>query len=233
MFKSTVCQDHRDIYVYTPPNYDPGVKSAYPVLYLLHSFTADASTWTAAGQAHVIMDNLIAQGKIKPMLVVMPLGYGTLSLLDHNDDPAVRTRSFDLFRDSLFQEVIPLVEKTYHVSKDRTQRAIAGNSLGGSQTLRVGLNALDKFAWIGAFSAGPVSGRFAETWPTLDSKVNNKLKLLWIACGKEDGLFESSSKLDAALTERSIHHRWVVTAGAHTWPVWRRGLAEFAQLLFH
>ena len=231
-FKSAVANDNRDMYVYTPANYNPKAKAAYPVLYLLHGFSDDASGWTAVGQAHVIFDNLIAQGKMKPMVVVMPLGYGTMEALKSQRDASVRARSFDGFRDSLLQEVIPQVEKTYHVSKDRTQRAIAGLSMGGAESLRVGLNYLDKFAWIGAFSSGGVPASFTETFPNLDSKANDKLKLLWIACGKDDGLFEANSKLDAALTERNIKHQWIVTPGAHTWPVWRRNLAEFAPLLF-
>ena len=232
LFKSAVCQDNRDFYVYTPPNYDDNAKSAYPVLYLLHNFTADASGWIAAGPIHVIMDNLIAQGKVKPMVVVMPLGYGTLAVLKNDNDPAVQTRSFEGFRDSLLQEVMPRVEKTYRVSTDRTRRAIAGQSMGGSQSFRLGLNALDKFAWVGAFSASPGAARFAETWSSPDNKVNDKLKLLWMACGREDDLFDTNSKLDAALTERNIRHQWIVTRGAHTWLVWRRSLAEFAHLLF-
>jgi len=231
-FKSVVANDNRDMYVYTPANYDPKSKTAYPVLYLLHGFSDDASGWTAVGQAHVIFDNLIAQGKVKPMLVVMPLRYGTMEALKAQQDPAVRTRSFDGFRDSLLQEVIPQVEKMYHVSKDRTQRAIAGLSMGGAESLRVGLNHLDKFAYIGAFSSGGVPASFADTFPNLDSKANDKLKLLWVACGKDDRLFEANTKLDAALTERNIKHQWTVTPGAHTWPVWRRNLVEFTQLLF-
>ncbi|MEO8129825.1 MAG: alpha/beta hydrolase-fold protein [Bryobacteraceae bacterium] len=231
-FKSTVANDNRDMYVYTPANYDPKAKATYPVLYLLHGFSDDASGWTAVGQANVIFDNLIAQGKVKPMLVVMPLGYGTMEALKAQRDPAVRTRSFDGFRDSLLTEVIPQVEKMYHVSKDRTQRAIAGLSMGGAESLRVGLNQLDKFAYIGAFSSGGVPASFTETFPNLDSKANDKLKLLWIACGKDDGLFEANTRLDAALTERNIKHQWTVTPGAHAWPVWRRNLVEFTQLLF-
>ncbi len=231
-FKSTVANDNRDMYVYTPPNYDPKAKAAYPVLYLLHGFSDDASGWTAVGQANVILDNLIAQGKVKPMVVVMPLGYGTMEALKSQRDASVRTKSFDGFRDSLLQEVIPQVEKSYHVSKDRSQRAIAGLSMGGAESLRVGLNYLDKFAYVGAFSSGGIPASFDETWPKLDSKANDKLKLLWIACGKDDGLFEANSKLDAALTEKNIKHQWIVTPGAHTWPVWRRNLAEFTPQLF-
>jgi enterochelin esterase family protein len=231
-FKSTVANDNRDMYVYTPPNYDPK-KAAYPVLYLLHGFSDDASGWTSVGQAHVIFDNLIAQGKVKPMVVVMPLGYGTMEALKSQRDASVRTKSFDGFRDSLLQEVIPQVEKTYHVSKDRKDRAIAGLSMGGAESLRVGLNYLDKFAWIGAFSSGGVPASFSDTFPSLDSKANDKLKLLWIACGKEDGLFEANSKLDAELTQRNVKHQWIVTPGAHTWLVWRRNLAEFTPLLFN
>jgi enterochelin esterase-like enzyme len=231
-FKSTICQDNRDFYVYTPPNYDDKSKTGYPVLYLLHNLTADASGWTSIGRVHVIMDNLIAQRKVKPMVVVMPLGYGTLAVLKSNRDPAVQTQSWEGFRDSLLREVIPRVERTYHVATDRTQRAIGGQSMGGSQSFRLGLSSMDQFAWIGLFSASPGAARFADTWSNPDNKANEKLKLLWMSCGKEDDLFETNDKLHSALTKRNIRHQWMVTPGAHTWLVWRKSLVEFVALLF-
>jgi len=149
-YKSVVADDERDYYVYTPADYDAAAKRTYPVLYLLHGFSDDASGWTAVGHANVILDNLIEQGKAKPMIVVMPLGYGTMEMIhlgwgawSHTD---VRDRNFAKFREALLTEVMPQVESEYRVAKDRNLRAIAGLSMGGSESLLTGLNNLDKFA---------------------------------------------------------------------------------------
>ena len=235
-YRSRIVGDDRDYYVYTPPNYDATVKKQYPVLYLLHGFSDDASGWTAVGRAHVIFDNLIAQGKAKPMLVVMPLGYGAPEIVSRIGgsmrDPGLRQRSFDRFSDALLTEMIPQVEKNYRVSKDRSSRAIAGLSMGGAESLFIGLNALDRFAWIGAFSSGGMGSDFDKTFETLDSKANSKLRLLWIACGTEDRLIDGSRKLSEWLKSKDIRHTMLETPGAHTWRVWRRYLADFAPLLF-
>ncbi len=235
-YNSAVVGDDRDYYVYTPPGYDPGARKLYPVLYLLHGFSDDASGWSAVGRAHVILDNLIAQGKAKPMLIVMTLGYGAPEIVTRLApplrDPALRQRNVDKFRDALFTEVIPQVEKAYRVSSDRAARAIAGLSMGGAESLQVGLNALDRFAWIGAFSSGGLNEDFNAAFPNLDAKANAKLRLLWIACGTEDRLIEVNRKFRDWLTSRDIRYTPIETAGAHTWMVWRRNLAEFASLLF-
>ncbi len=235
-YKSAVVGDHRDFYVYTPPGYDPTGKKLYPVLYLLHGFSDDASAWTAVGRAHVILDNLIAQGKAKPMLLVMPLGYGAPEIVSRGAgsfrDPALRQRNFDRFRDALFTEVMPEVEKTYRVAKDRNSRAIAGLSMGGAESLYTGLNALSRFAWIGAFSSGGMGEDFAAAYPGLDAKANAQLRLLWIACGTEDRLIEANRKFVDWLQSKQIHLTRTETPGAHTWMVWRRNLTAFASLLF-
>lgn len=235
-YRSAAVGDHRDFYVYTPPGYQPDKGPRYPVFYLQHGFSDDASGWTSVGQAHVIMDNLLAQGKAKPMLVVMTLGYGAPEILQPRSggfrDPSLVKRNFDGFRDALIKEVIPTVETQYRVSKKREDRALAGLSMGGAEALVVGLNNLDHFAWIGAFSAGGAQGKFEDWWPALDKKANDRLKLLWIACGKDDFLFKSNNAFDEELKKREIRHDYVVTEGAHTWMVWRRYLAEFAPKLF-
>jgi enterochelin esterase-like enzyme len=236
-YRSAVASDDRDYYVYTPPNYDPKAKKAYPVLYLLHGFSDDASGWTAVGHANVIFDNLIAQGKIKPMIVVMPLGYGTMELIrlgwgGIGNHPDVSEESFQKFRDGLLTEVIPKVESEYRVKKDRDSRAIAGLSMGGSESLRIGLNHLDKFAWIGAFSAGGLPETYEKDFPGLDAKANRQLRLLWIACGTEDRLITPNRNLREWLKTKGVQHTDIETPGMHTWMVWRRNLAEFAPLLF-
>jgi enterochelin esterase family protein len=236
-YKSGVVGDERDFYVYTPPGYDPRGKQTYPVLYLLHGYSDDASGWTAVGRANVILDNLIAQGKAKPMIMVMPLGYGAPEVLLPNSgvwrDRPITERNFDKFREALLAEVLPRVEAEYPVIKDRNSRAIAGLSMGGSESLLTGLNTLDKFGWIGAFSFGGLTEEFEKEFPRVDSKATEKLHLLWIACGTDDRLIEINRKFRAWLAAKNIKHVDIETAGYHTWMVWRRNLTEFSSLLFH
>ena len=236
-YKSAVAQDDRDYFVYTPPGYDAMLRTTYPVLYLLHGYSDDASGWTAVGRANIILDNLIAIGKAKPMIVVMPLGYGTmevvrLGLQGIPNRPEVRELSFSKFRDALLTEIMPKVESEYRVEKDRNSRAIAGLSMGGSESLRTGLNALDKFAWIGAFSAGGLPEPYEKDFPELDANANRQLKLLWIACGTEDRLIATNRNLREWLKTKGVQHTDIETPGMHTWMVWRRNLTEFAGLLF-
>jgi enterochelin esterase family protein len=235
-YKSGVGGDERDYFVYTPPAYNPGAKTKYPVLYLLHGFSDDASGWSAVGRANVILDNLIAQGTAKPMLVVMPLGYGAPEILWKGfagfSDTTLRDRNFDKFREALLTEVIPQVEKEYQVSTNRDSRAIAGLSMGGSESLLTGLNNLDKFAWIGAFSSGGLPGDFVADFPSLNADANTKLHLLWIACGTDDGLIGPNRNFRDWLKSKDINHVDIETSGAHTWMVWRRNLSNFAPLLF-
>lgn len=235
-YKSAAADDQRDFYVYTPPGYDPTAKTTYPVLYLLHGYSDDASGWSAVGRANVILDNLIAQGKAKSMIVVMPLGYGTMEIITlgwgawgHTD---VRDKNFSNFRQALLTEVMPQVESEYRVTKDRNARAIAGLSMGGSESLLTGLNNLDKFAWVGAFSAGGMPDDFEKDFPSLDAKANQQLHLLWVACGTEDRLITVNRNFRAWLKTKGITHTDIETPGMHTWMVWRRNLTEFSQLLF-
>ena len=236
-YKSSVAEDERDYYVYTPSGYAGSGQRTYPVLYLLHGYSDDASGWTAVGRAHVILDNLIAQGKAKPMIVVMPLGYGTMDFLrlawDAWNHTELRDANFKKFSDALLTEVMPRVEGEYRVTKDRNARAIAGLSMGGSESLLTGLNHLDKFSWIGAFSSGGIPEDFEKDFPSLDAKANQQLHVLWIACGTEDHLITVNRNLRGWLKTKSVNHADIETPGMHTWMVWRRNLAEFAQLIFH
>lgn len=235
-YKSGVVGDERDFYVYTPPGYDARAKQTYPVLYLLHGFSDDTSGWISVGRANVILDNLIEQGKAKPMIVVMPLGYGAPEMVAQGfgafRHAELRDRNFDRFRQALLTEVIPQVEAAYLLKKDRNSRAIAGLSMGGSESLLTGLNTLNQFAWIGAFSSGGLPEEFNTDFPALDAKANQQLRLLWIACGTEDSLIGINRKLRAWLVSKGIQHVDIETPGAHTWMVWRRNLAEFTSLLF-
>jgi len=235
-YKSAVAGDDRDYYVYTPPNYDPAASTTYPVLYLLHGYSDDASAWSTVGHANVILDNLIAQGKAKPMIVAMPLGYGTMDFVLHVSDAwshtELRDKNFKLFTEELLAEVMPRVENEYRVAKDRNARAITGLSMGGSESLMTGLNNLGKFSWIGAFSSGGLPDDFEKDFPSLDAKANQQIHLLWIACGTEDRLITLNRNLRAWLTTKRLKHADIETPGMHSWMVWRRNLAEFSQLIF-
>ncbi|MDX2268905.1 MAG: alpha/beta hydrolase-fold protein, partial [Bryobacter sp.] len=189
-YKSAIVGDHRDFYVYTPPGYNG--KRKLPVLYLLHGFSDAANGWTAVGRAHVIFDNLLAAKQMEPMIVVMPLGYGAPEILN----PSLNRREIGLFErnrnrfaESLLNEVLPQVEREYAVDARRDKRAIAGLSMGGAQSLYIGLNHLDRFSYIGAFSSGGNSSDFRATFPQLNEASNKQIRRLWIACGKDDFLF--------------------------------------------
>jgi enterochelin esterase family protein len=242
IYKSEIIGDQRDFYVYTPPNYDPSNNETYPVLYLLHGIGDDARAWTQAGYANIILDNLIAAGKAKPMIMVNTLGYGDANNL-------VAAGAFEKFTDALLHEVIPEVEKKYRASKDRSQRAIAGLSMGGAQAIYGGLNHADAFSWVAGLSSAFVmygigagssanngkpgfDGVYEKNFPSLDAKINDQLKLLWISCGSSDFLLHSNKDFMQWLTEKNIKFKSVETPGAHTWNVWRRNLTELAPLLF-
>ncbi len=223
-----------DYYVYTPPSYDAKAKKPYPVLYLLHGWSDDASGWTSVGQAHLILDNLLAQGKIKPMVVVMPLGYGDMAFVhDHGvwNQPETVEHNVSLFEKALLTEVLPQVEATYKVSRKREDRAIAGLSMGGLESLRIGLSHTDQFAWVGGFSSAVHSLDSLEAIKGLDPKAAN-LKTLWIACGVDDALITPNRSFIDFLKSKNMPVTQIETPGRHTWSVWRDNLIHFTPLLF-
>jgi enterochelin esterase family protein len=236
LYRSAIVGDDRPFVVYTPPGYDPAAKQAYPVLYLLHGYSDAEDAWVSVGRANVILDNLIAQGAAKPMLVVMPLGYGNKEVIANGwaglQNKEVWQDSIAKFRDVLLTEIIPQVEKLYRVKTDRDSRAIAGLSMGGTQSLFIGLNALDRFAWIGAFSSGGLDEDFDRAYPAVRTSTGSKLRLLWIACGQQDGLIGVNRKLVEWLQSKSVKLTWLETPGGHSFLVWRRYLADLAPLLF-
>ncbi|MCS6953659.1 MAG: alpha/beta hydrolase-fold protein [Bryobacterales bacterium] len=255
VFRSSVAGDERDFYVYTPPNYDPKRKQPYPVVYLLHGLWDDARAWIEVGAANVTLDTLIHQGKAAPMVMVNPLGYGTAN------GPADVDREDMLpnFVRILLEEVMPQVEKRYHVSTRRTERAIAGLSMGGAQAILAGLNHLDKFAWVGSFSGafnlwpwtrppqakpvpmGPpnpdrlrlVASELPKTFPKLDARANAQIRLLWLSCGTADILLRVNREFKAYLDSIGVHAKYTeVPDVGHVWPLWRRNFADFAAALF-
>lgn len=223
-----------EYFVYTPPGYDARGATRYPVLYLLHGWSDTAGGWTTIGHANDVLDNLIAQGKAKPMVVVMPLGYGDMSFVRQgfgiwNDADAVNHNT-RLFAEALLSEVVPQVEKIYSVSTRREDRAIAGLSMGGLESLGIGLKHADLFAYVGGFSSA-----VHQYGPTAFADVNPKeakLKLVWIACGTEDDLITPNRKLVGVLKGEGFNVTAVETPGMHTWLVWRDNLRNFAPLLF-
>lgn len=235
-YHSKIADLESDFYVYTPPDYKNS-KKKYPVLYLLHGFSDAANGWTAVGRANVIFDNLIAEGKVKPMIVVMPLGYGDYDVIRRGwgswSDKDLAHRNLSRFTDVLLNEVMPQAEAMYRIKKDRKSRAIAGLSMGGAESLLTGLNHLDQFAWVGAFSSGGIDlADFATEFPGVDASANQKLKLLWIACGTDDGLIKVNRALKSWLKDKGVNFTDIETPGMHTWMVWRRNLAAFTPLLF-
>ncbi len=230
-FKSKVVGDQRDFYVYTPAGYNPNDKKKYPVLYLLHGFSDGANGWPEVGKANVILDNLIAAGKAKPMIVVMPLGYGNLDVLfDRPRSQELRAKNRGEFSETLLTEVMPQVEKEYRVSEKQSDRAIAGLSMGGAQSLKIGLNHPEKFAYVGAFSSGGLE--LATEFPNLDAKINGQVKVLYISCGTQDDLLKFDHELQAFLKQKDVKFTSVEPEGMHSWLVWRQNLNTFAPLLF-
>jgi enterochelin esterase-like enzyme len=236
-YKSVVIGDQRDYFVYTPPGYGGDAGTRYPVLYLLHGYSDSANGWTEVGKANVIMDNLIAQKKINPMIVVMPLGYGIPDFASHSrpsfKDHNRTKRNYDNFEKALIKELLPQIEQDYKVEPGREHRALAGLSMGGAETLYIGLNNLDQFAYLGAFSAGGLSDDFIMEWPHMYGPVvNSELKQLFITCGTADHLIEFHRKLLPWLKGQGIHVTGAETPGMHEWPVWRRNLITFTQMIF-
>ena len=234
LYKSAIGSDERNFTVYTPPGYDPTSHKRYPVLYLLHGYTDDDTAWAQTGRANIILDNLIARGQAKPMIVVMPLGYGdteVLKLTSKVDQNPLWQKNLDVFNDALLNEVMPQVENEYHVATGPKNTAIAGLSMGGTESLITGLNHLDRFGWIGALSTGGLND-YPARFPALNFDDNKKIHLLWIACGHEDGLYKSSRQLCSYLDSKNIQYTWVQMRGIHSYRVWRPFLAQFASLLF-
>jgi len=223
-----------DYYVYTPPGYDAKAKTPYPVLYLLHGFNEGPYSWTAVGRANYILDNLLAQGKVKPMVVVMPLGYGDLNYVttvESRRDPAKAADHYKRFQQALMTEVIPQVEGNYHVAKDREHRAIAGLSMGGQESLTIGLTNPDKFAYVIGLSSAAQGIPTNPALANINPKTAN-LRLLWVSCGTEDSLSEPNHKLADWLKSKDMPVTYVQTSGVHSWIVWQDNLIRFAPLLF-
>lgn len=229
-YESKSLQSIRRLTVYTPPGYDRSGNTRYPVLYLFHGANADETAWTRLGHVNLILDNLLAAGKAKPFIVAMPFGYGVPPGVAAA--PGQNTAQFG--RD-LLEDVIPYMDSHYRVYGDREHRAIAGLSMGGGESLEIGLSHLELFSYVGGFSAALRPAEFQKTYGGLTADpeaANRKLRLLWIGCGKDDSLFSAATDFSKFLDAGKIKHVFKESEGAHTWINWRHYLNEFAPLLF-
>jgi enterochelin esterase family protein len=234
-YPSSTLGTERRLHVYMPPGYDNG-KDRYPVFYLLHGGGDEDSGWSTIGRAGFILDNLLAENKAKPMMVVMP--NGSMPRTASPATPAATASSAqDRFTNELLKDVVPFVEKNYRVLANRENRALAGLSMGGGQTLRVLTTHPDQFAYVGIWSAG--GGQNAADFEKrnaafLDNadNVNRMVRLLSISVGDKDFTFAGSKGLSELLTKRGIKNELHVSGGGHTWINWRHYLNEFAPLLF-
>jgi enterochelin esterase family protein len=216
----------RRVLVYTPPGYlkdTSGTK--YPTLYLFHGSGDNEGCWAELGKAPLILDNLIAQGKAKPMLIVMPDGHA----IPQGGVPAGNLAAFEK---DLLDDVMLLVESNYRAIPDADHRAIIGLSMGGGQSLTIGINHADTFAWIGGMSAYVPNAEQTIGPAVTAPGFNDKVKLLWFAIGKEDFLLKGNQEMDAFLTGKNVKHQFVLTEGSHRWPVWRHYLVDFVPLIF-
>jgi enterochelin esterase-like enzyme len=227
-YESKTVGTTRKMQVYTPPGYSNDKK--YPVLYLLHGIGGDETEWQRFATPNVLLDNLIADGKAVPMIIVMPNGRA------QKDDRAGGNvygagAAFAAFEQDLLKDVIPAIESRYSVQADREHRALAGLSMGGGQSLNFGLAHLDTFAWIGAFSAAPNTKPPKEL--VLDpAAAKAQLKLLWLSCGKKDGLIRIGQGAHAYLRDNKVPHIWHVDGNAHDPTHWKNALYLFSQRLF-
>jgi enterochelin esterase-like enzyme len=232
-YLSTPLKRPRKLYVYTPPQYDLEPNRRFPVLYLRHGSGDNEENWSDTGRAGVILDNLIAQHKALPMIIVMPNGDTDGSWAGGSSPEGI-----EILTQELLSDIIPMIDRTYRVAPGRENRAITGLSMGGGQAFTMGLRHLDLFAWVGEFSSGLVSDtefhldKYLPGFLDHPDDINKKLKLLFLSCGTEDPRYPGQLDLADTLKQYDIHYVWYPTPGIHEWKVWRHALSEFAQKVF-
>ena len=227
-YESKTVGTTRKMNVYTPPGYTS--EKRYPVLYLLHGIGGDETEWQRFASPGVMLDNLIADGKAVPMIVVMPNGRAQKNDRAEGNVMAAAP-AFATFEKDLLEDVIPAIESRYSVNKDRLQRGIAGLSMGGGQSLNFGLTNLPTFAWVGGFSSAP-NTKAPDVLVPDPQKAKEQLKLLWLSCGNKDGLIRFSQRLQRYLKEKEVPHIWNVDSHGHDATHWRNNLYYFLQRVF-
>ncbi len=218
----------RKMQVYTPPGYSKDKK--YPVLYLLHGIGGDETEWQRFAHPDILLDNLIADGKAVPMIIVMPNGRAQKNDRAEGNVFAAGP-AFAAFEQDLLKDVIPAIESRYSVQTNRDHRALAGLSMGGGQSLNFGLAHLDTFAWVGGFSSAPNTKPPAQLVPD-PATATRQLRLLWLSCGNKDGLIGVSQRVHAYLKEKQVPHVWHVDGNGHDPTHWKNNLWLFSQRIF-
>ena len=224
----------RPVLVYTPPGYEVDTKTKYPVLYLLHGTTDTEETWAKVGRANIILDNLIAQGKAKPMIIVMPYGRAYPKISKSSGSLRNWDNLQEIKKDFL-NYLFPFIDKNYRTKADKDNRAVAGFSGGGGTSLFIGLNNPDLFSWVCGFAPGMLKDEFDRNNTVAfqnPSLTNQRLKLFWIGVGKEDGLYPVISDYMKVLDEKKIKHETFISDGGHTWMNCKLYLSTIAQKLF-
>jgi enterochelin esterase family protein len=220
----------RRVHIYTPPDYEKKSGVRYPVLYLMHGLFENDASWTGFGRAHHVLDNLIAQGKARPMVVVMP--DGNPIPLEAEATPERVREALRAFERDLLEEVVPLAESRYRIKADAANRAIAGLSSGGQRALYVGLTHPDKFSWVGSYSSATPRDLIEPVLVNAPA-LNRKLRWLWIGCGKDDPGYKRISDFSTWLDDKGVNHIWRPTDGGHAWTTWRANFIETVPQLFN
>ena len=240
VYFSNTSKKWRNINIYTPPGYDKNTDTSYPVLYIQHGGGEDERGWAVQGKTNIILDNLIAEGKSVPMIVVIPNGNATkpgINVRGYNDE------AMEIFKEELFENVIPFIENNYRVKSDAADRALAGLSMGGGQTFYTGLRNTDMFANVGIFSSGLFGGIREQAEPfnpetiipgilTEPEKFNEALKVFYISVGEQDQRITYTKKLIDTFHDNGLNVTFASFPGDHEWQVWRKSLHDFAQKLF-
>ncbi|MFA5262920.1 MAG: alpha/beta hydrolase-fold protein [Opitutaceae bacterium] len=230
-YSSKVTGTESTFLVYTPPGYDPKANKPYPVLYLLHGYGDDATAWSEVGRAQVIADNLIASGKLRPLIIVMPHGHPIPIPRNNPDFNTYAPSNLEAMERVILTEIIPSVEFNYRVQAKASSRAIAGLSMGGGHTLEIGLGHPDTFRWVAGFSSALGHRDPQITLPKIVHK-DNLPELLWLGIGKDDFLLSHNEEMHAWFEKNNVKHTWRLTEGEHSWEVWRSYLTEVLPLLF-
>lgn len=237
-YQSESLSKERQAVVYLPPGYDESAEG-YPVLYLLHGAGGDENSWIESGRANVILDNLIADGALEPLVVVMPHGYTSRRDRSERRGPDGYKTDMEEFAVDFINDLIPLVESRYRIVADREHRALAGLSMGGGQSFAIGLTHPELFSGVAGFSSAMQIANSPD-WGGIDMDAMlaanvdaiNELDRLWVGCGTEDRLFDANKAFSEQLTEAGVEHVFRVTLGGHTMDVWQRYLHEVAPQLF-